>query len=436
MRAETPIKRALSIRDIPNAFKATPLDDRDMAEFYEDTMLVRTGQAGESPIKDIYEGCCELQERNAYLLMGHMGCGKSTELNRLAKRLRDEGYPVRVVYCSAELDRANMEYTDVLILMADALLSLAEETGRTPDKSDLEKIRTFWNVRTERERIEDKSEQIQAEAGVGGALRGLLEVFFSIKSSLKYDVEKRTVYREQIVRRGSDWLGAINRVADCLSTPDGKRPILIFEDLDKGDTWNIFHGHCEMLTGMSFPVVYTFPIAYYYEPAFNDLSAFFSETCNLPMIKTRTIEGEPFEEGRAALRAIIERRTDPSLFEDGVIDSLIDRTGGCLRHLFQAITKSAVLAKRLSKPKITMELADRALMEIKSNLSARVEGKEHDFLVEIARGKHKKIENKPMLLHMMQALAVLEYNGERWYNVHPLMEEYLREIKMLPPKQQ
>jgi hypothetical protein len=33
---------------------------------------------------------------------------------------------------------------------------------------------------------------------------------------------------------------------------------------------------------------------------------------------------------------------------------------------------------------------------------------------------------------MMQALTVLEYNGERWYNVHPLMEEYLHEIKMLP----
>lgn len=426
------MKKAAAVSEIPNSFKPTPLEAADMNEFYEDTMAVRTGQKAESPIKDIYDGCCEPWEHNAFLLMGHMGCGKSTELNRLAEELRAEGYPVRIIYCNDYLDRANREYTDVLILMADALLSLAEETGRMPDKDDMELIRTFWTRKGEQETVvrDDAAVEVDAEAGAG--LRGLLDFFVGIKSSLRYNVEQRTVYREQIVKYNSQWLGAMNRVADRLTMPDGKQPILIFEDLDKGETWNVFYGHCETLTGVNFPVVYTFPIAYYYEPAFNDVSVFFREVCTFPMIKTRQIDGEPCKEGRAAIRAIVEKRAEPSLFEDDVLDNLIDRTGGCLRHLFYAISKAARLARRLNKPQIPMELAERALTEIKSDLSARVEGKEHDFLVEIATGKHKKIDNKPTLLRMMQALTVLEYNGERWYNVHPLMEEYLHEIKMLP----
>jgi len=32
-----------------------------------------------------------------------------------------------------------------------------------------------------------------------------------------------------------------------------------------------------------------------------------------------------------------------------------------------------------------------------------------------------------MLLDMMQGLIVLEYNGDRWHDLHPLVEDFLRE---------
>jgi hypothetical protein len=37
------------------------------------------------------------------------------------------------------------------------------------------------------------------------------------------------------------------------------------------------------------------------------------------------------------------------------------------------------------------------------------------------------IEDKPMLLEMMQGLIVLEYNGDRWHDLHPLIEDFLKE---------
>ena len=36
-------------------------------------------------------------------------------------------------------------------------------------------------------------------------------------------------------------------------------------------------------------------------------------------------------------------------------------------------------------------------------------------------------EDKEMLLKMLQATVVLEYNGRRWHNVHPLVVQFLQE---------
>ena len=42
------MKKAFTVPDIPNVFKATPLTGADMAEFYEDTMTVRTAAKARS----------------------------------------------------------------------------------------------------------------------------------------------------------------------------------------------------------------------------------------------------------------------------------------------------------------------------------------------------------------------------------------------------
>ncbi len=88
---------------------------------------------------------------------------------------------------------------------------------------------------------------------------------------------------------------------------DGKRPIIIFEDLDKLDPefeWKVFYHYAAMLSGMPFPVIYTFPIALSYDIRFSAMESYFV-TKTLPMIKIETIEGEAFSEGIAVIREIV-----------------------------------------------------------------------------------------------------------------------------------
>lgn len=59
---------------------------------------------------------------------------------------------------------------------------------------------------------------------------------------------------------------------------EGKSPILIFEDLDKlnpEDAWEVFYNYAAILSGMSFPVIYTFPIGLSYDMRFATLDSYF-----------------------------------------------------------------------------------------------------------------------------------------------------------------
>ena len=86
------MKYANNVSEIINAFSAAPLQKEYMEEFYcKGTMEYRTSDKYNSPIEDIYDICRSRSEHNACLLLGHRGCGKSTELNMMSERLAEIG---------------------------------------------------------------------------------------------------------------------------------------------------------------------------------------------------------------------------------------------------------------------------------------------------------------------------------------------------------
>lgn len=76
------MKYANQISEIINAFSPDPLKIDQMDRFYcSDTMEYRMSDKYNSPMEDIFDICQEDRVNNAFLLLGHKGCGKSTELN-------------------------------------------------------------------------------------------------------------------------------------------------------------------------------------------------------------------------------------------------------------------------------------------------------------------------------------------------------------------
>lgn len=432
------MKYADRVSEMLNAFSPAPLKIEQMDEFYcDDTMEYRTSDKFSSPLDDIFDSCQESGEDNAFLLLGHKGCGKSTELNRLSEKLVSNGYKVKTIVCSLDLDLLNMMYTDLFILMGDALLQISEELKCEIDEELLDGIMDFWREGVETT-ISQESEGTLAEAGVSAETPGIFtkifKVFAKIKMDLKYSEETRREYRKKISVRSSEWIGMLNRIAEeIVGKTGGKQPIIIFEDLDKlnpENAWETFYNYAAVLSGMRFPVIYTFPIALAYDKRFSAMESYFIAK-TLPMIKIETIEGQPFKDGINVIKAIVQKRANLQLFDPDVLEELIRYTGGSLRDLFLAINSSAKRATRRNGETIALEDAERALEEIKTTLTRRIEQNDYDFLLNIYRENKELIEDKEMLLKMLQASVVLEYNGKRWHNVHPLVVKFFREQGMI-----
>lgn len=432
---------ANKIADIINAFRPKPLKIEELDQFYYNgTMPVRMGNPVASPILDISEASKTPSDSNVFLLLGHRGCGKSTELNHMSRHLQADGYPVRTVDCAADLDLNSPVYEDLLILMGDALLSIADECGCELDPALQKFLETYWNdVKREWESI--GSGTLETGAKVEAKTPRLLQVLnlsASMKGILKYNEQRRTVYRQHISKRLSEWTRAINQIADAITeTLEGRQPIVIFEDLDKlesNEAWGVFFDHARTLSSFSFPVIYTFPIALSYDARFHALEGFF-QARTFPMIKVQTSDGCRNDAGFDVILALLRKRADvDALFAPGVLDRMIEKTGGSLRNLFDVIRDAATLARRRDSARIGMEDADYALLSLQSVLTRRIEKKHYSFLAEIALGNREQIEDKEMLLEMLQGGIVLEYNGTRWHNVHPLVEDFLRDQGLLKKK--
>lgn len=428
------MKYANQIKEIINAFSPEPLQSNQMKEFYcEETMEFRMSDKYSSPMEDIFDICQEPGGRKAFLLLGHKGCGKSTELNRLSEQFKAQGYCVKTVVCSTDLDLFNIVYSDLFILMGEALLEMAKESRCHIKKEILDKITYFWLDGTEIYTSQEVA-TCAVETGIGAETTGILvkvlDLFAKLKTDLKFNEETRKEYRKKISTKSSEWIRLLSQVsAEIAKKAGGKQPIIVFEDLDKlnpEDAREIFYNYAAILTGMSFPIIYTFPIGLSYDTRFAAIESYFI-TKTLPMIKIETIEGKVCEDGINVIQKIVEKRAKLELFEEGVLRILISCTGGSLRDLFHVINASAKRADRRKSNTISMEDAKRALEELKTSLTRRIEQKDYGFLVNICQGNREVIEDKEMLLKMLQASVVLEYNGKRWHNVHPLVTQFLDE---------
>lgn len=405
-----------------------------MQKFYcSETMEYRTGDKYCSPIEDIYDICHQPEGCYAFLLLGHKGCGKSTELNRLSERLLSDGYPVKTVTCSMDLDMFHILYSDLFILMGEALLQIAQELGCELKESMLHDITNFWFEGMETV-VTGQLKAVSAETSIAaespGILKNVLKLFAKLKSDLKFSEETRKEYRKKISTHSSEWMLLLNQMKnEILWKTNGKHPIIIFEDLDKlnpNEAWNIFYNYAAILSSLPFPVIYTFPIGLSYDVRFSAIESYFI-TKTLPMIKIETKDGQPFWDGMCVISKIVEMRASLELFEPDVLNTLIQGTGGSLRDLFMAIRSAAIRTVRRESATICMADAHRALEELKTSLTRRIEKKDYPFLLHICHGNKEQIEDKETLLKMLQASVVLEYNGLRWHNVHPLVAKFLQE---------
>lgn len=399
-----------------------------------------------------------LQDSSAQTILvhRHRGCGKSTEINKLVEGFDPRWLVVRV-QSSDYLQSAGNEAADILLAASICLLEMAEKKGLSLDDSVAKAVLGYFAETTKTE-IKDK----EAEFDLGGgfdAAAGLLGQLFGIKakleSSLKYGSRSAESTVMQIRRRKGELAAAFHALSIAIEGEwrkmQGKDPearlILIVEELDKlglSDARRIFVGEPHLLGEIPIRAIFTIPVFTFHSPEAASIRANFDHDLALPMIKTRQQDGTSCEKGKTVLGMLIRKRACANVLPDDAMESLIERTGGVLRDIFQAIQvaltfKTVKATGIVGHQEINLAL-DRMVSDIGLQIAYPLEEDKSPAplqkkLAEIAKKQDAGFADRSQPDRDIQILlmsgALIEYNGIGWLGVHPLARDYLRAIDML-----
>jgi hypothetical protein len=444
------MKRAISLAEIKRSLDPKPLVSEELAEFFIETSDARDPYV--SRRDEIHEHLTAGPHAKV-LVAGHAGSGKSTELVKFQSEHADDYLYVRFsMIVDGEPGNASIEV--LLVLIVEAVLKAAAEHQVELSEKTLESIYGWFD-----EAFQIKEKDLRYLGGIGAGIDmgdSFWGKLLGITAFLKADIRAGSSVLSKTITRESRRLsqlasqcGLLIKEARLGIEPSrGRELLLVIEDLDKatvGEADALFIDNPAPLGELPCKAVFTAPIYLFCNPRAVILESHF-DVVTLPMIKAIDRTGERVEEGWQVIKEILARRLDlESLVETEALELAIEKTGGVLRHLFLALQHAATSAGQALKrgkreeARVTAGDVRYGLNRLKSDLLRRIgvmglppefEGitteQLYERLHELA-GKPRRVASDKINLLLLQAHALIEYNGEQWHRVHPLVAEHIEE---------
>jgi hypothetical protein len=465
---QTMPQRAESLDDAYQVLSPKPLiEPEEFRAFYRNEInAVRGGQVVERLALGLKRAWGVLPYKA--LVMGHSGVGKSTELTRLANLL-DNQYRVIRFSATEQLDPMSFQPFDVLLLM---MIEVAERTaapqaqggaGQAPADAFLREIEDWFAG--EKETLQ-RSTAIGAELSAGAGLTAdswwqkALGLFASIKGEIKYASVRQkeiVVYRlsrlDPLIKAANRLLRECNRL---LRDATGREWLFVGEDFDKAglspkQTQDLFVTYANVLRELDAHLIFNIPVALGYSPQAVALPVPPNACLVIPDIMVFDKEHRPHPAGRAAVRAVLEARMNPALFATDQMERLIEASGGNLRNLFALTANAGDNALLRNASVIEANDVTLAIRQLRTDYERQLGESVYDQVIR-SDGNTKPItyEQKaermlgiyrqdpmakvpdPVLYSLLRSRAVQEFNGERWFGVHPLVVDLLAQQNKIP----
>jgi hypothetical protein len=386
-------------------------------------------------------------------VMGHRGVGKSTEISQLLLQIQSKFQPIRFSAVSV-LDPGSFKPLDVLLVMIiDVVEQMAKPIaqGGANDRPSDYRLRELWDwfATTKITRESSRNATITAEAGAGVKEDSLWEkvlgLFANLKGEMKYASSRKEEVVEYRLSRLSDLIEIANRLLDeCnekLEKATGKQWLFIGEDFDRAGIPNqriedLFITYANIFQDLRSHLIFTLPIGLFYSGKAARLP--FAQDCSF-VIPDTPMFGQDHAvnaTGRGAVRTALAARMDLSLFESDVLERLMVASGGNLRDLFGLINFAADGATLRGASQMNDQDADAAIVNLRSDYERRLGQSPFDadvityddkvkMLKRIYDGEKEAQITNPVLYSLLNARSIQEFNGQRWFGVHPLVVDIL-----------
>jgi hypothetical protein len=358
------------------------------------------------------------------LFFGHIGSGKTTELRRYARDFDDsKRFYVVEVNVLVKLDRNNLQYTEVLMAMAESLLERMADDGYALDEADLRPIRDWFSTAiVSRSEASELSAEVKTSASAGGGIPGLVKLLASFTAAFKTGSSHKNEWRQEIRNRFTALAAAFSnliRAAEAVLKSQGRaeRVLLMIDGTDKmrgEDTERFFLYDAEQLLAIQALAIYTAPLHLKYD---GRLGGKLDADMVLPMIKLEERDGKRCAAGWKALTELLLRRAARSVFAaDDDVAELVRNSGGHPRELLRLLKLCCELADDV----IDANVVRRAVAQLAADYRYFLKPDDYVLLAGVDATPEQG-GNDEAAQGLLQRLALMQYNDGLWRRSHPVV---------------
>jgi hypothetical protein len=358
------------------------------------------------------------------LFFGHIGIGKTTELRRYALQLNaSRRFYVVEVDVLAKLDRNNLQYTEVLMAMAETLLERLHGDGFVLGAEALEPLqRWFGNVVETQTTTKELSAELKTVAEGGGGIPGLIKLLATFTAAFKTGSSQKSEWRREIRNDFTTLAQAFNTLirraeAQLEREARAERLLFLIDGTDKmrgEDTQQFFVQDAEQLLAIETLVIYTAPLHLKYD---GRLGGKLDADIVLPMMKLYERDGGRFEAGWRTMRRLLLLRADRCLFaSDAEVDRLVEFSGGHPRELLRLLK----LCCELAEDRIDASVVQTAIQKLAADYRYFLKPADY-VLLKTIDSNHADAGNDEQAQELLHRLALLQYNDGTWRRSHPVV---------------
>ena len=385
-----------------------------------------------------------------FILAGHRGVGKSTELVRVSKLCTD--YESIFVNADEASGPENTGYTNLLVLIANQIMNFGVDNHYLKkDDEAFDGLLRYWNSEIEISSLQKTCEDKKEGIGLASKFTGEVESKFGFLNALKARLSVNTSLDGTIASNNSSsksvdeiihtvinkndmlFVSALNSMITKLQSSMGnKRLLLLIEELDKVGQFDlaeeIFIKHVKAFTSIECDIIFTYPVHLLYDPKYLHVKDSFTDIFTLGVIEIIDDDGYYVPEAIEAFKELIYKRIDENLIEDNALEKAIKMSGGLIRDAFTIISEAAMDADIDGEPIITLDYILNAIKPLEDRYSKLITiSNGFQKVADLVGQTHQLVTDE--LRELLRAEVVLEYSNGRYF-VHPAIIDFLKKINM------